>query len=618
MRLKPLVAAAGATALVLTAVASVSSAAQPTGGDIYSWGANLGGQLGTGETNDKSTVPVALKLGAAPQGTKWTVFDTGQQYTCALDPQGTAYCWGGNAQGQLGNGTKDNSNLPVAVDTSGVLAGKTLVDISAGGAQTCALDSDGKAYCWGFNLFGGLGDGTENESTVPVAVDTSGVLSGKTLTKIVAGFYYACAMDSNGAAYCWGYGSNGQLGDGEKKNSKLPVAVDTSGALSGKTLATLTAGLFQTCGLTTDGEAYCWGGNGSGQLGNGTKSDGLVPTAVDTSGVIDGKPLKNINLGSTHACGIDTGGKAYCWGDNGTGMLGNASQTESPSPVAVDTSGVLAGKEMVQMAAGSGFSCGLDSEGLAYCWGDDSSGQLGDDGSGYSTVPVAVSTAGALADSRLSAISALGSFAAALATTSYQLSYDANGGAGTTPDPAALAAGAAVTTSDGAWASRSGYSLTGWNTAADGGGTGVGLGASFTMPAENTTLFAQWRANPAPTPTPTPSPSPTPVKKKAQKPANSKGIPPKRIKKRGVTVIQGKNALTNAGQRIRARVFGRPMAASAAGETRYLTVIRGPKGKVSVRTYGKRLRIVVRQSAPATDEYRRYARTTLYVNGKRR
>src|ERR1035438_7848891 len=153
----------------------------------------------------------------------------GSFHSCAIE-SGKAYCWGDNGSGQLGNGSTVGSSVPVAVDTSGVLAGQALTQITAGDASTCALDAAGAAYCWGNNGSGQLGDGgTVSNSSVPVAVDTSGVLAGKTLTQITADGYHTCVLDAVGAAYCWGDNGTGQLGDGGTAfDSSVPVAVDAS------------------------------------------------------------------------------------------------------------------------------------------------------------------------------------------------------------------------------------------------------------------------------------------------------------------------------------------------------------------------------------------------------
>ena len=213
----------------------------------------------------------------------------GSFHSCAIE-SGKAYCWGDNGSGQLGNGSTVGSSVPVAVDTSGVLAGQALTQITAGWYDTCALDASGAAYCWGYNADGELGNGSTVGSTVPVAVDTSGVLAGRTLTQVSAGTYSACAVDSAGAAYCWWANSWGQLGDNAATQSLVPVlagpqapasvtaipgdttatvswrvpaSLDT-GILSGYTATavpggiTCTAAMATTCTITglTNGTAY--------------------------------------------------------------------------------------------------------------------------------------------------------------------------------------------------------------------------------------------------------------------------------------------------------------------------------------------------------------------------
>jgi hypothetical protein len=167
--------------------------------------------------------------------------------------------------------------VPVPVIISGVLAGKILTQVSAGYIDVCALDSTGKAYCWGENAAGGVAD-----ARTPVAVLTTGALAGKTLTQVSASGVSPCALDSTGAAYCWGEGVQGQLGDGDADDPGVPVAVDTSGVLAGKTLTQVSAaGEFAACAVDVAGEAYCWGDNRHGQLGDGsTVSQSNVPVAT--------------------------------------------------------------------------------------------------------------------------------------------------------------------------------------------------------------------------------------------------------------------------------------------------------------------------------------------------
>ena len=188
----------------------------------------------------------------------------GNAHSCAIE-NSRAYCWGENDYGQLGDGRTADSGVPVAVDASGALAGQQITQISAGGGgglDTCALTSTGAAFCWGSNYDGGLGAGrTGSSSSVPVAVDTGGALAGRKLVQISTGSNGACVLDSAGAAYCWGDNDFGEIGDGRTVSSTVPVPVQTTGALAGHALTQISAGYEDTCALTSAGAAYCWGDN---------------------------------------------------------------------------------------------------------------------------------------------------------------------------------------------------------------------------------------------------------------------------------------------------------------------------------------------------------------------
>ena len=358
-------------------------------GAAYCWGENYNGELGDG-TNINSAVPVAVDANGVLAGKNLVQITAGYENTCALDSTGTAYCWGADRYGQLGDGTTSNSNVPTAVKASGALAGKTLTQITAGLVHTCALDSAGAVYCWGWNAYGQLGDGTTTDSSVPVAVNTGGALGGTPLSQITAGAYVTCAVDVGGAAYCWGYNVYGELGDGTNTSTDVPVAVDTSGALAGQTLTQINASWYHTCAVDTTGAAYCWGRNAYGQLGDASSAGSNVPVAVDASGVLAGKVLTQITAGAYDTCAADAAGAAYCWGYDSYGELGNGSTTSSSVPVAVDTGGLLEGKVITQIYAGVWHTCALDAAGASYCWGGNASGELGDDSNSPSDVPVLV------------------------------------------------------------------------------------------------------------------------------------------------------------------------------------------------------------------------------------
>jgi alpha-tubulin suppressor-like RCC1 family protein len=361
-------------------------------GRAYCWGENDYGQLGDGRTAD-SSVPVAVDTRGVLAGQQITQISAGGGGgldTCALTSTGAAFCWGSNYDGGLGaGGTGGSSSVPVAVDTAGALAGRKLVQISTGSNGACVLDSAGAAFCWGDNDFGEIGDGRTVSSTVPVPVKMTGALAGHALTQISAGYEDTCALTSAGAAYCWGDNAYWELGDGgggsDGDYSAVPVPVQATGALAGKTLTQITAGWLYGCALDTAGAAYCWG---TGALGRTATSS--VPVAVDTSGALAGRPLIEVSAGLGETCALTRTGTAYCWGDNSDGELGNASTASSAVPVAVDTHGALAGKILAQVTAGAFHACAADSAHAVYCWGDNDQGDLGDNRTAASDVPVLV------------------------------------------------------------------------------------------------------------------------------------------------------------------------------------------------------------------------------------
>ena len=256
-------------------------------------------------------------------------------HSCAIALNGRAYCWGSGNSGKLGNGSTASSRVPVAVNTSGVLAGKTIKQISAGENHTCAIASDNRAYCWGSNKNGQLGNGSTADSNVPVAVNMSGALAGKTIKQMSTGYSSTCAIASDNRAYCWGSGNNGQLGNGSTADSRVPVAVNMSGALAGKTLKQILAGGDHGCVVASDDKMYCWGLNNNGELGNNSSVNSSVPVAVNADGVLAGKTIRQMSAGFSSTCAVDSGYGIYCWGYNSNGQLGNNSTNNSRVPTYV-------------------------------------------------------------------------------------------------------------------------------------------------------------------------------------------------------------------------------------------------------------------------------------------
>ena len=295
---------------------------------------------------------------------------------CKVTTDGTAYCWGSNLTGQLGDGSNTDRNVPVSVT-----GGLSFTLVSAGGddnnggtSHACGVTTSGDAYCWGSNADGQLGDGTTTERNTPVLV--SGGLS---FALVSAGAYYTCGVTTNGDGYCWGRGANGQVGDGAGSSSNVPLLVT-----GGLTFTSVSAGAFHTCGVTTSGGAYCWGTNFFGELGDGTAPRAAQNTPVLVSG---GLGFSSVSAGARtgYTCGVTTSGNAYCWGLNSNGQLGDGTLTDRNTPVLVS-----GGLSFASVSTGAFHTCGVTINGDAYCWGSNGFGQRGDGTNAPATTPVRV------------------------------------------------------------------------------------------------------------------------------------------------------------------------------------------------------------------------------------
>jgi alpha-tubulin suppressor-like RCC1 family protein len=350
------------------------------------WGYNSNGQIGDNTVSTLRLVPVNVVATGVLSGKSILAQATGAAYSLALCSDGTVAGWGANSNGQLGNSSTIDARVPVKVTTTGVLAGKTVVGIAAGSTHSLALCSDGTVTSWGSNSSGQLGN-TGGESHVPVAVSTTGVLSGRTVVEIAAGNAHSVALCSDGAIAAWGNNFNGQLGNSSPSSSFVPVLVSSVG----KTVVALAAGSSHTLALCSDGTVLAWGANTNGQLGNNSTTQSNVPVPVATTGALSGKTVVAIAAGSSHSLALCSDGTVVAWGANASGQLGNSSTTQSIVPVAVNTSGALLGKMVVAVTAGSSHSLALCSDGSLVAWGADNLGQLGNNSTTQSSVPTLAS-----------------------------------------------------------------------------------------------------------------------------------------------------------------------------------------------------------------------------------
>jgi len=323
-------------------------------GQLYCWGWNVSGQIGDNSKTDR------LSPYAVSGMTSVTQVAAGDGVTCALKSDNTMWCWGQDDQGQCGQGSAGSTYL-VPKKVLG-LPSKTIVQIQAGIYNVYALMSDGTIYAWGTNNGGQLGIGQGPEySYTPVQVSTS---SGLTNAAVLAMVYiHACAIDTKGDIYCWGAGSNGELGNGATAPKYTPTLVP---GLSKKPIA-VDVGIQHTCGLLADGTSWCWGYNSGGRLAVGS---GTNPIKLPAQ-VLSAPTASALSVGGYHSCILEPDATMMCWGENYDGQVGNGGG--GILSVATDTSI----SNVAVVSAGGFHTCAQKKDLTVWCWGKNEKGQVG-------------------------------------------------------------------------------------------------------------------------------------------------------------------------------------------------------------------------------------------------
>ncbi len=351
--------------LVSFASNRVHSCGLTAAGRAWCWGLDESGQLGYGQLGF-GTTPYGSTPRLVAGGLTFASVSPGAHHTCGLTTAGAAWCWGSNAYGQLGTSTVEHAVVPVAVS-----GGHTFASISSGNAYTCALTGSGEAWCWGRNHVGQLGVGDLATRFEPTAVLTSLRFSWIGGKRDFGDDGATCALDLDGKAYCWGSNSSGGLGDGGVVTvSSVPHAV--AGGLTFTQLSTMST---HSCGVTTSGDAYCWGSR------PGTSTIAASPVLVP-----GGLSWTAMTVAVEHDCGLVQSGAVYCWGYNAHGQFGDGTAstiTEVPVPGAL-------GMTFTTITGGDAYTCGLAADGQAYCWGEGNDGSLGTGDASTRLVPTPV------------------------------------------------------------------------------------------------------------------------------------------------------------------------------------------------------------------------------------
>ncbi|MFZ3230391.1 MAG: hypothetical protein WA160_09310, partial [Pseudobdellovibrio sp.] len=343
-----------------------TSAVVKSAGANYDSSNNIYGQLGLnlGTSTNYNTLQLL-----ADSPVQYVSVASGEATNCGITSALTIKCWGG----YTGTGSAADILTPTTIDDS-----STYNDVAAGSYHSCGVTTAGILKCWGDGWDGKLGNGDSlgDMQNSPVIAD-----SGTLYKKVAAGRNHTCGITSADVLKCWGTMANGQVGNNSFASAGMIIPTIIN---AGTSYQEISAGEDTTCGITTAGVLKCWGYNSNGQLGDNTTVSKAVPTIIDS-----GVNYSKISTGgstSYHTCGITVAGVLKCWGNNGNGQLGNASTTQSLIPVIID-----AGTSYREVSVYHAHSCGITTGGTLKCWGLNTSGQLGSTlGGPQQTSPVTI------------------------------------------------------------------------------------------------------------------------------------------------------------------------------------------------------------------------------------
>jgi alpha-tubulin suppressor-like RCC1 family protein len=343
---------------------------------VWCWGSGAAGQLGNGRLG------VATEPGPVLSGVRFRAVSAGQGHSCALAEDGAAWCWGWNPYFQRGNSVDTATARPVAVS-----GGHRFAAIDAGSNHTCALKDDGSAWCWGNNRYGQLGDGTTTTPGEPMPVMTD-----LRFDAITAGGQHTCGLArvAGPNVYCWGLNTVGQLGAGSD-HVLVTTPVPTAAAVR---LSRISAGFDHSCGVAPDATLYCWGGNAWGQLGNGGAFPAGLPGATAPTPSPTTVTFRSVSAGTYATCGIDTDNRGHCWGQGAAGRLGNGHVADQylPQTIVLQPGNMHAFDLLTftTLSAGGTHTCGSSADGVVFCWGSGSLGQLGRPATAAALLPLRV------------------------------------------------------------------------------------------------------------------------------------------------------------------------------------------------------------------------------------
>jgi alpha-tubulin suppressor-like RCC1 family protein len=335
---------------------SYHTCAVAAGGKAYCWGSNRWRQLGIGwGSPERVNTPQEVHGGHT-----WRAVTTGMFHSCGVTVEDKLYCWGGGTFGQLGIG-----GYPYMQPTPAEVQGFSFQSVMAKQWRSCGLTIDGDWHCWGSNWYAELGTGSRD----PIRHPTPQAVAVGSFETLALGGNHTCGLTATGELYCWGYNYYGQLGTGFPTTDPPPYALPTA-QLVGTGYQAPALGEWHTCALkSTSPDLYCWGYNEFGETGSGAYTD-AEPTPLM---VTDNHAWQAVAAGVHHTCGLTIDGDWYCWGNNWFAQLGIGSYSWGHANPQLVTVG-----SFESVSPGFMHTCGVAPDGNAYCWGYNSDGQLGD------------------------------------------------------------------------------------------------------------------------------------------------------------------------------------------------------------------------------------------------
>lgn len=348
-------------------------------GHIWAWGDNESGQLGNGQGGRNQSENTPKDISKNFGGAKVVKISAGQSHSLAVDDTGNVWAWGSNSGGQVANNNiGENEIEPIPQNISSYFEGVKVIEISAGGFHSLALDDRGRVWAWGYNGDNQLGTGNNEEEPVPQ--DISEKFGGVNIVQISAGEFHSLALDNSGAVWSWGSNTHGELGNGKGgRHETESTPQNISSMFAGSSIIKVFAGDNHSIALDSNGEIWSWGYNHYGQLGNGQSGENEKNvTPQNISDYFRTSKIVEVDAGSDYSLALDSSGNIWSWGHNWSGQLGNgiSEEIENSTPQNISEN-FTRRTAFVKICTGKSHSLALDSNGAVWTWGSNRYSQLG-------------------------------------------------------------------------------------------------------------------------------------------------------------------------------------------------------------------------------------------------